>query len=139
MTTEANRELDAWLAEHLFGLVRCTNAGHDGYDSPRDQCWADPDSPDKGGQLRDYSGSWEGAGLVIEAMRERHGLSVTSIAGLEGAARSLIITVDAESGRWYCEFPEPWEHAEADTLPMAVALAARAAIQAESPPPAGTA
>lgn len=62
-TLPAVRALDALVAEKVFGLVRCT--GCDYY-----ECYAQPDSPNHGGELRGYSTRIEDAWEVVEKMRE---------------------------------------------------------------------
>lgn len=70
-----SRELDALVAERVMGLVPCQNErAHDPASEfyiGNGNCHAQPDSPTDGGEDPFYSTTWEGAGLVLEAMRER--------------------------------------------------------------------
>ena len=106
--------LDAWLAEHLFGLTDEVKAAN----------------PSWRNHIPDYSTTGDGMLLVLEAMRER---------GHDGSA-----AVNIDSYRQAVFYPKgsvvrsllfgfrSRDWTSADTLPLAVALAARAAIEAEA-------
>lgn len=105
------RELDTWLAEHLFGFK--------------------VSQPDMRGKLRiihperkwtplkHYSTTGDGMLLVAQALIER-GLCWSGGEAIDGAY-AVVSTFDATS-EWECS------HA---TLPMALALAAKAALEVE--------
>lgn len=105
-----------------------TAHGDDGY--PRRNCHAFPDSPMLGGEDPLYSSSWEGAGLVLEAMRERgyeYSIGTTAVDRLVHAwfmpARDVIY-INAT--------PRVAEGQSWNVSPvLAVALAARAALTSE--------
>ena len=94
------RQLDAAVHERVFGHREFSYLG-----------------------MPDYSGSWAGAGLVVERMREL---------GWQGC-----VTMPNENGPWGAEF---WKgdamdtHGEADheAAPVAVSRAALAALSSEA-------
>lgn len=123
-----DRELDAWLAEHLFGLVGCT------FDECREAAeerkhyhypghgWGSWKRADR------YSSTGDGMLQVLEGMRER---------GFEGKCG---ISLEQHGyQRWGSffdgEHDGPRGEAEAATLPLAVALAAKATLEAARPIP----
>lgn len=63
-----NRELDEKIATTLFGLVPCQATLHRSEPWP---CYAQPESPAKGGELRWYSTDIAEAWTVVEKMEER--------------------------------------------------------------------
>ena len=77
--------------------------------------------------LPDYAGTWEGAGMVLEAMRARgwdwemHHYSKSMLTGMRCTAGVSSLAAPSPYAWW----------AEADTLPRAVAEAAMAALEAE--------
>lgn len=75
---KAGRELDALIAEKVFGLVKCRGRHDEQHDG--DYCYAQPDSPMRGGELRSYSSDIADAWLVVEKLRRRgFGFSVGDI------------------------------------------------------------
>ena len=115
------RELDAYLAEHLFGLVGCTfdecreaAEERDHYHYPG-HGWGSWKRADR------YSSTGDGMLLVLEAMRERWSWTAE-------------LSEDTD-GKWRVMFDNNSDDHEcvADTLPLAVALAAKAALEAARP------
>jgi hypothetical protein len=64
---KAGRELDALIAEKVFGFVPCT---HEAHDAAGDGwlCFALPESPDQGGECRSYSTEIADAWLIVEKL-----------------------------------------------------------------------
>lgn len=60
----AGRELDVLVAEKVMGLVRCQGKKHN-HSFPSTYCFAQPDSPTQGGELRNYSNRMEDAWLIV--------------------------------------------------------------------------
>lgn len=109
-----DRALDAWLAERLFDRK------------------LDPKKVNLEAHLN-YSRSWEGAGLVVDAMRERgwriHGMEDS------GTPRTIQTPDGPEILQWYVRL---WSQdrtqlveVNASTAPLAIALAAKAALEKE--------
>ncbi len=101
------RQIDALLHKHLFGLPEYLDGWH-------------PWEPEH------YSTTWEGMGLVVEAMREK-GFRYWGTDWIERPPDAIFCrysSVDLDGG-------ERFSHA--DTLPMAVALAALRALGVEVP------
>lgn len=100
----AGRELDALIAEKVFGLVPCQAEVHEGaYMRP---CHANPDSPTSGGETRCYS---------------------TNISAAWEVAEKLKITVRPSGGQWWAALMhehDPGMWIPADTAPLAICLAA---------------
>ena len=69
MTHTTGRELDAEIAERVFGLVPCRAAMHRNGDGL--PCHAQPDSPMHGGETPSYSTSIADAWRVVEKMADR--------------------------------------------------------------------
>lgn len=122
-----DRELDALVAEKVFGATPC--------DDPRTQCeaahmtpvqcWIMPNEP-YGSELRDYTGRIEEAWTVVAKMRER------------GAGFTLLCWTAATMG-WCggdpiaCHFTTAdgithYGRAEGDSAPRAICLAALRAV-----------
>ena len=82
---KAGRDLDAEIAEKVMGLVPCTNERcmAVGY------CYALPESPDQGGELRPYSVEIEDAWQVVVRMRER-GFRTTVFVGADGLNSAIV-------------------------------------------------
>lgn len=129
MSEADTRALDAWLTEHLFGwdAEACTCG----------MCIVNYYCPQHGDHspLPPYAYSTTGDGMliVLEAMRERgwHGMLDYGFPGdgywVEAGFTRL---VEPAEGRG------PFDNAPAahhDSLPAAVALAAKAALEAETP------
>lgn len=119
----SDRELDKFLARRLFGLVLCTAAAHD-VTMPREFCWADPESPDQGGELRSYSTSYEGMGEVLEAM------------GAQGWELAIWSPAYAVRPPEYCarftgSLSRQEYTAAAGSMPLAVALASKSALESQ--------
>ncbi len=127
------RQIDALLHKHLFGLPEYLDGWH-------------PWEPEH------YSTTWDGMGRVVEAMhsRERKDHSCYFLAlgygGVDftneeekqvwGASFWLTIEYDAAASGdscWYADADKYPESANADTAPMAVALAALRALGVEVP------
>jgi len=122
-----DRELDAWLAEHLFGLEVEWDYWFPGSDGGKRS--AAPSNRDKipfeVGEfdcLPSYSSTGDGMLLVLEAMRERR--------------QTLLIDATYDEKQWWVKWGEDKWHQENavidDSLPRAVALAAKAAIEASA-------
>lgn len=125
------REIDAALAQRLFGLparewnddTPCPECGGEmRYCGHRSRCMNCDEWRYQA--YREYSDTWEGAGAVVEAMRER---------GFEFWAQ---MTTD-ESVEWMAAFyPPKKSDAEwirfGDTAPLAIARAALAALDAQT-------
>ena len=116
------RELDAYLAEHLFGWHR--------WETFRDQARKMPVTEwiREGGitsRLPAYSSTGDGMVIVLEAMRGR------------GFEFSLRLSEDSSQWMAIIIFGPPIGSAicRSDTLPRAVALAAKAALEAARPTP----
>ena len=109
---QGDRELDAWLAEHLLG-----------------QRWGERWTFRDGGGPPDLSGSGDGMLLVLGAVEERGWEWALS---REGRKYYMRIT-DPSQGTFNADGMEDrWLADErAGSAPMAVALAARAALEAE--------
>lgn len=110
----SDRELDARLAEQLFPPKERPEWWETPYTAlslpaldPARPVWAGPD----------LSGSWEGAGLLLEAM----------------VAKGWEPYVGYLDGKWYAgtQLPHQGRDPVADTGPMAVALVAEAARKSE--------
>lgn len=120
MTTAA-RELDAWLAEHLFGH-QVTTVDREGYpDGLCEYVLYTMEHP-----LIHYSTTGDGMLMVIEAMRAK---------GLHVCIKSNPFTGGyiAQFDRWMAEGMR-WHFirfADGDDIPTAVAGAAKAALSAE--------
>ena len=107
------RDLDAWLAEWLFGVLKPESVPQPGASSV---WWHDV----KGGEWipHEFSTTYEGMGRVLEAMK----------------SKKCNITITLGMGGWgaYFSFDTLRKGvANADTLPRAVALAAKAALEKE--------
>jgi hypothetical protein len=117
-----DRELDAWLAEHLFDA----HAHEWAVDEPvgDEQRWrcsgcrvyfTGPNERPPAFIACAYSSTGNGMQLVLEAMRER-------------GWYATIEAVDRD-GRWYCRFNDDSQsYAYTDSLPRAVAEAAKGAL-----------
>ena len=110
-------ELNAWLLVDLFGV-------------PDEPCACGKHAGEAHSQqvhfTTDLSGSWEGAGLVLEALAERgYYPSLYRTNNPTDAKWRAWVTVATKEGGTRDIFAH---HASA---PMAVALAARAALEAE--------
>jgi hypothetical protein len=117
------RERDALVAEKVMGLPigACRNLYWDTTDQSK--------SPWTNGRqakhILRYTTTWEGMGMVVEKMRE-----------LKGAPFSAVYWRPDEPHGWAAEFggnkhahpDDLWGEAEADTAPLAVALAALKAL-----------
>jgi hypothetical protein len=67
----AGRELDVLIAEKVMGLVPCKAECHTRERSPLPgPCHAQPDSPDQGGETKEYSTDIAAAWTVVEKLRE---------------------------------------------------------------------
>lgn len=123
----SSRELDAYLAEHLFGRESCWMSERAQYvngETSAHRYLVYVDEGSWGPEVHLYSSTGEGMLKVIEAMRERG--------------------YDCLTWRWQHQdcsalFAHPHDldrhflrGTRADTLPRAVAEAARAAIEAEA-------
>lgn len=125
---EAGRELDALVAEKVFGLVRCTADSHRGSDGAT--CYALPESPMMGGELRSYSTDIAAAWEVVEKI---HAL---------GWCSTLSALPDPSIIRYEMDFDKPplidshhtKVYAIAATAPHAICLAALKAIAPAGPP-----
>jgi hypothetical protein len=119
---KAGRELDAVVAEDVFGLVRCTAGyahGPRGY--PNTTCYALPESPDQGGELRCYSTEIAAAWEVVEkclATFPDHERQAGVDAFEHRGALLWRITLRSGTG------------ADAETAPLAICLAALEAVRA---------
>ena len=121
----AGRELDALIAEKVFGYVRCT---HPKCSNPF--CYASPKSPTQGGELGLYSTSIADAWKVVEKLKA------------DGYEVSVHNSWPYNDGRrWCCDVMKPgtmaWQFAKADTAPEAIckaSLHARAAILTSEEP-----
>lgn len=122
--TMTDRELDAWLAEHLFGeQVRWMNIERDHFDTVLDGSTFHCSGM---GDCR-YSSTGEGMLMVLEAMRERGYYYVLRCMDslVRGNTRiGCTFEGDGLSGTGWIR--------EADTAPRAVAEAAKAALEAEA-------
>jgi hypothetical protein len=117
-----DRRLDAWLAEHLFNLP---------FTGPRGW-WAHSDGYTRECPEHHYSSTWDGLGLVVEAMRGKGFACEVYCAPQRPTRKSC--------PPWQDPLPpyravvaldrEPWTRADeyANTAPRAVALAAYTAL-----------
>lgn len=124
----SDRELDAWLAVNLFGLVPCTSKmAHGGGEGSwlGVNCHASPDSPDQGGEDALYSSTGDGMLLVLDAMRGR-GFQF-ELVNAEGGYLAMFGT--QEDFDWLD--PDFYSRTSA-IAPQAVAEAAQVAIEAEA-------
>ena len=115
--TMTDRELDAWIAEHLWDDARCSRCGRRFSYHPWDgsidgTACLEP-------QPYAYSSTGEGMLMVIEAMRERGYIVIMSRGTLLQSAQAVISREGVTRS------------AVAFSLPRAVAEAARAALEAE--------
>lgn len=127
MTTDTQVDtaaLDAWIAEHLFGM----HHGRDASGSPYWDYREHLGSVDIGVLLADvhvappaYSTTGDGMLLVLEAMKE-HSASLNLYPPSNYAKRATACYSDGSG----------WIPFHADTLPTAVALAAKAVLEAEA-------
>lgn len=124
MTTETRlRQIDALIAEKVFGLVPCTDpvrrceAAH----LTPPQCWGNGAG---GSDLATYTTSWDAAGQVVEKITSE-GASITCSAYRGGASAAIW---GPGVARW-----RPIKFQIADTLPLAVALAALRSLGVEVP------
>lgn len=122
MTPEERDALHVELAERLFGAVLCPRCKPNSDIEPCD--WP-------GGCVPDYAGTWEGCGLVLEAMRAREFtwelIDAYNAAGRIAWSAQIWDSVNAGS----------IAQTDAETLPEAVARAAIAALEAEASTRAG--
>lgn len=121
----AGPALDRWIAVGMFGLVPCSAEMHTG-ETGGPLCYALPESPARGGDLRAYSTDIAAAWLVVEKMRERFfWLILTDCAGFGWLA------VFNEEGPPIDDEPLRRGEGEADFAPLAIC---RAALQAVATP-----
>lgn len=113
----AGRELNALVAQKVFGLVRCTAESHHENGSAQWDCFSRPESPDQGGELRLYSPLIEEAWPVVERMIQEK--------------RFFQLAYFKSVDQWRAEFRradadvlDVW----ADTAPAAICLAALKAV-----------
>ena len=121
--TMTDRELDAWIAEHLWDDARCSRCGRRFSYHPWDgsidgTACLEP-------QPYAYSSTGEGMLMVLKAMRER-GFGASIVAREEGDWWVMIATDHVMD--WLTDD----RAASSPSLPRAVAEAARAAIEAEA-------
>lgn len=125
MAELTDRELDAWLAEHLFEWVSSGNRRGNWILQPPNAGQGTPSlmkERGRGWSATNHKFSWwsstgDGMILVLEAMRER----------------GLVVKIHAIHAGWAAYFrrdSDPWAVRSADTLPRAVALAAKKALEA---------
>lgn len=122
-----NRELDVWLAERLD--LRACSARHDGATCSAAFA-AHPAKVLPVSLAHDFeplplSSTGDGMLLVLEAMRER-GYTVDLNTGGQAFRWAHVMRATPRAF-------EQWDHISADSLPMAVALAAKAALGSLSP------
>lgn len=124
-TALPEREVDAVLAERLFGLVVCTStSAHEDGSYPRDNCHAFPDSPMLGGEDPLYSSTYEGMGLVLDRLYD--GWTISIDATQQTISKWCVRLISRTDGsKRFMEFGQ--------SMPMAVALAALAALSDEQP------
>ncbi len=111
--------LDAWLAEHLLGWTSCNDQTHRYLEH-----WHAPGERLSVRCPPALSTTGDGMLMVLEAMRERRWFYFMWAEGIPPhRIAAAFATVE-----------EGWRdrEVEADTLPLAVALAARAALEAEA-------
>lgn len=120
-----DRELDAWLAEHLFGWVYeerlWTDTGGErraGWQHPDLVAWLHDFPP------AHYSSTGDWMLLVLGAMRERE-FGIEMVAYEEGGFGVTWWPSGYSGSRSQCHGPY-----DSDTLPRAVAEAAKAALEA---------
>ena len=118
-TREAGRELDAEVAEKVFGLIPCQGDFHrDGYALP---CHATPEHPTQGGETPCYSTDISAAFTVADALIAR---------GLYFCVECSLIGVKQKRREW-----NAWAHDQnvnAPTAPLAICLAALSAVASTS-------
>lgn len=131
MTTDTpvliDLELDAWLGEHLFGLSVEWDYWFAGSDGAKRAGQANNrgQTPFEVGEfdaLPCYSSTYEGMGLVLEAMRQRGWTWILS----------TISHLDSHAGQLRAQMfnEQASVDAVAASIPRAVAEAARAALEA---------
>lgn len=133
---KAGRDLDALIAERVFGLVQCQGLRHDGL-FPNTYCYANPASPTQGAEVREYSTRVEDAWEVVERMADGWYIEIRNyirpIIGVDGFIDEStpdrmfwLVTIErvGPSDKEYSE--------EAVTPALAICLAALKAIAASS-------
>lgn len=113
------RDREAEYTRHISEISRHSIHRHDRWLSPQGHLFTIVSDPDGSGGLPDLSGSWEGAGLIFEAMQKRPN------AVREDFVRRLLETLHGQEPRtigWACFV---------NVNPGAVSLAAQAALKAE--------
>ena len=125
--TITDRELDTWLAEHLFGWAYYPCV----LPNAREAFWRSPDGehhtdcvPDSYGLIPlSYTATGDGMLLVLEAMRKREWLFSVEEYGDDGPHQCVEFSreIDDKGAVMY---------APSGALPRAVALAAKAALEA---------
>lgn len=131
----ADRELDApqinaLVAEHVMGWADCNVRRLNGLDRA---CGTPPNGnyptmcPDA---FADISAAWE----VVEKLRDRHGVEI--VGGPEDEGMDDWVVIIKEYG--YRPFQDMKWEARADTAPLAICLAALAAVGALPPTTEGT-
>ena len=119
------RELDAWIAEHVMGLVPCTNECHEREDYDLPMCWADPRIPDQGSDLESYSIT-SAFFQVMEANRGEWRFS--HVEHNEGISMRLEIGMLLEEGYWDLNdvlvVDVPWRESIEETFAHAVCCCA---------------
>lgn len=121
-----NTELNEWIAQNLMGYKpqRTHESG---------MAWTEPHGKSWRYGLPDFVNTYDGMGAVIEAMRAKgYGKSIVYSDRTLRAGAAVDVVV-AEFGRYLeCGNFEECGRAEDDTAPLAVALAAKAALEQES-------
>lgn len=134
MTHEAGRELDAEVAEKVMGLVRCQGSQHKlGGRAEGWECWAQADSPTRGGELPSYSTDITDAWKVVEQFQLQAKLGhmfVLRCAPWEDYSRSSweVGQVRPLNGWWGAATEEGGLYSFAPTAPLAICLAALKAV-----------
>lgn len=117
-----NIELNKYLAVNLFGYT--SHPERISVLVAPDGSWAAYSGKKvRGRHIPNYAGTWEGMGLVVEAMGEDRKLLPAIFAAFEGDWIAGFSTLDNPAIRWKTKAP---------TAPLAVARAAKAALESET-------
>ena len=126
---ESLRELDAKIAEQVFGRVRCRGEYHRKHDG-MPHCFAHPNTPTMGAENPRFSSDISAAFQVVEAMRAQ-GHEITMRATKLGFRVEIAWLVDGEAPEGGFFSSDREYVSDCESLPLAICQCALQAIAAE--------
>lgn len=103
LATSAGRELDTLIAERIMGLVHCKSTYHAHDEGWGKFCFATPDSPAWGGELRAYSTEIADAWLVVEHInRNRDAIDWSEWTSAWGNIDRIEMQSSKQLAEWIC-------------------------------------